>query len=62
MSKEMLQSAARELVAAQQAVKQATDILLAIHPITQETEPYRELAAITVKLNETMQKVLRLRV
>ncbi len=62
MSKELIQSAARELVAAQQAVKQATEHLLAVHPLAQETEPYRELLAIQVRLNEVMTKVLRLRV
>ena len=62
MSKELLQAVAQEIVVAQQATKRATDKMLAIHPLTQETEPYRELLAIQVRLNEVMTKVLRLRV
>lgn len=62
MSKELIQAAAREIVAAQQSVKLAAERLLAVHPLAQETEPYKALAAIQVKLNDTMQQVLRLRV
>ena len=61
-SKENIQAAAKELVAAQQCVKQAMRHLLAVHPLAQETAPYQALAAMQVKLNDTMQQVLKLRV
>ena len=57
-----LQAAALQLKSAQTALKQAQAELIAIHPLAQETKPFRAIAAMSFQLSEVIGEVLRLKV
>ena len=62
MSEELKQAAAKHLAQAQASVVAAVKQLVSIHPLAQETDVFRELQAMTHRLTEVMQKLLRMKV